>query len=37
MLSTNQNGAIAETAIIARAIKLGIDVYRPVFEGDATT
>ena len=33
MLSTNQKGAIAESAIIHAAIKLGVGVYRPVFEG----
>jgi hypothetical protein len=33
MLSTNQKGAIAETAIIHAAVKLGVDVYRPVVEG----
>ena len=33
MLSTNQKGAIAETAITALAIRLGIDVYAPVVEG----
>jgi hypothetical protein len=32
-LSTNQKGAIAETAIAHAAVKLGIDVYRPVAEG----
>jgi hypothetical protein len=33
MLSTNQKGAIAETAITAEATKLGIEVYGPVFGG----
>ncbi len=33
MLSTNQKGAIAETAIAHAADKLGIEVYRPVAEG----
>ena len=33
MLSTNQKGAIAETAIIAEAVRLGIGVFRPVVEG----
>ena len=33
MLSTNQKGAIAETAITHQAVRLGIDVYRPVVEG----
>jgi hypothetical protein len=32
-LSTNQKGAIAETAIAAEATRLGIEVYRPVAEG----
>jgi PD-(D/E)XK endonuclease len=32
-LSTNQKGAIAEAAITAEAIRLGIDVYRPAVEG----
>jgi hypothetical protein len=29
-MTTNQKGAIAETAIIHAATKLGIDIYRPV-------
>ncbi|MFN2469879.1 MAG: group I intron-associated PD-(D/E)XK endonuclease [Gaiellaceae bacterium] len=33
MLTTDQKGAVAETAIVARAVRLGIDVYRPVAEG----
>ena len=33
MLTTDQKGAIAETAIAFAAIKLGIEVYRPLFEG----
>ena len=33
MLTTNRKGAIAETAIAHEAVKLGIDVYRPVAEG----
>jgi hypothetical protein len=33
MMSTNQKGAIAEAAIAYEAIKLGIEVYRPVAEG----
>jgi hypothetical protein len=33
MLTTNQKGAIAETAISAEATKLGIEVYGPVFGG----
>jgi PD-(D/E)XK endonuclease len=32
-MTTDQKGAIAETAVIHAAIKLGIDVYRPVAEG----
>jgi PD-(D/E)XK endonuclease len=32
-LTPSQKGAIAETAIIAHATRLGIDVYRPVAEG----
>ena len=33
MLTTDQKGAIAETAIIHAATKLGIVVYKPVMEG----
>ena len=33
MLTTDQKGAIAETAIIHAAIKLGVNVNRPVMEG----
>ena len=33
MLSTNRKGAIAETAIAHHAVRLGIEVYRPVVEG----
>jgi PD-(D/E)XK endonuclease len=33
VLSTNQKGAIAETRIVAAAVELGIEVYRPVAEG----
>jgi PD-(D/E)XK nuclease superfamily protein len=33
MLSTDQKGAIAELAIITEALKLGVEVYRPCFEG----
>ena len=33
MLTTDQKGTIAETAIVAAAVKLGVDVYRPVGEG----
>ena len=32
-LTTNQKGAVAETAIVHEAVKLGIEVYRPVAEG----
>ena len=32
-LTTNEKGAIAETAITAHAVRLGIDVLRPVAEG----
>jgi hypothetical protein len=33
VLTTDQKGAIAETAIIHEAVRLGVDVYRPVAEG----
>jgi hypothetical protein len=33
VLTTDQEGAIAETAIIHAAVELGIDVYVPVVEG----
>jgi hypothetical protein len=33
VLSTNQKGAMAESAIAHEAIKLGIEVYRPTAEG----
>jgi PD-(D/E)XK endonuclease len=33
MLTTDQKGAIAETAIAWEATKLGIEVYRPIAEG----
>ena len=33
MLTSDQKGNIAEAAVVAAAIKLGIDVYRPVGEG----
>lgn len=33
MLTTDQKGAVAESAIIHEAIKLGIGVYKPVMEG----
>ena len=32
-MTTDQKGAIAEAAIACEAIKLGVDVYRPVAEG----
>jgi hypothetical protein len=32
-MTTDQKGAIAEACIAAAALKLGIDVYRPVAEG----
>ena len=33
MLTTNQKGAIAESAIVLRAAKLGVGVYRSLAEG----
>jgi hypothetical protein len=33
MLTSDQKGNIAEAAILAAAVKLGIDVYRPFGEG----
>jgi len=33
VLTSDQKGAIAETAIAHEAIKLGIDVYKPINEG----
>jgi hypothetical protein len=33
MLTTDQKGAIAETAVMHEATKLGIEVYRPIGEG----
>ena len=33
MLTSDQKGAIAETAVVHAAAKLGIDVYRPVMDG----
>jgi hypothetical protein len=32
MLSTNQKGAIAETAVVHAAVKLGIGVFKPVMD-----
>ena len=33
MLTPDQKGNIAEAAVVAAAVKLGIDVYKPVGEG----
>jgi hypothetical protein len=33
MLTTDQKGAIAESAIVHAAIKLGVDVYKPLSDG----
>ncbi len=33
MLTTDQKGAVAETAIVHAAVKLGVAVYRPLVEG----
>ncbi|MGH2977038.1 MAG: group I intron-associated PD-(D/E)XK endonuclease, partial [Gaiellaceae bacterium] len=33
MLTTDQKGAIAETAMVHEATKLGIPVFKPVMEG----
>ena len=33
MLTTDQKGAIAETAIVLAAVRLGVDVYRPLSDG----
>jgi PD-(D/E)XK nuclease superfamily protein len=33
VLTTNQKGAIAESAIVHAAFKLGVEVYRPLGEG----
>jgi hypothetical protein len=33
MLTTDQKGAVAELAIACEALKLGLDVYRPLAEG----
>ena len=33
LLTTDQKGAIAETAVTHAAIKLGVNVYKPVMEG----
>ena len=34
VLTTDQKGAIAESAIIHEAIKLGIDVFKPLSDGE---
>ena len=34
MLTTDQKGAVAETAIIHAAVKLGIRVFKPVNDGE---
>ena len=33
MLTTDQKGTVAETAIVLAAAKLGVEVYRPIREG----
>jgi len=33
VLTSDQKGAVAETVIVHAAVKLGINVYRPVMEG----
>jgi hypothetical protein len=33
VLTTDQKGNVAETAITAAAVKLGVEVYRPIGEG----
>jgi PD-(D/E)XK endonuclease len=33
MLTSNQKGAVAEAEVAAAAIRLGMDVYRPIVEG----
>jgi hypothetical protein len=33
LLTTNQKGAIAETALAKAALEMGYDVYRPMIEG----
>jgi hypothetical protein len=35
-MTTDQKGSIAEWAIVLSALKLGVDVYRPVAEGGRT-
>ena len=34
MLTTDQKGSIAETAIVAAATKLGIGVFKPLTDGE---
>ena len=34
MLTTDQKGAVAETAIIHAAVKLGIGVFKPISDGE---
>ena len=34
MLTTDQKGAVAETAVVHAATKLGIGVYKPVSDGE---
>jgi hypothetical protein len=33
VLTTDRKGAIAELAIVSEALKLGVDVYKPCFDG----
>ena len=33
MITTGRKGTIAELAIISEALKLGVDVYKPCFDG----
>ena len=34
MLTTDQKGAIAESAIVHAAIKLGVGVFKPLLDGE---
>jgi PD-(D/E)XK endonuclease len=34
MMTTDQKGGVAELAIALAAVRLGVDVYRPVVEGE---
>jgi PD-(D/E)XK endonuclease len=34
MLTTDQKGAIAESAIVHAAVKLGVGVYKPLTDGE---